>query len=73
MSPLNFDQSFVQPNAKKQIYTKKSSRFEFKCGIIRTEPTHSLTLMNNGKVFSSLDCMACSYQCSDQFQYLPGH
>ena len=29
-----------------------------------TEPTHFLTLMNNGKGFSSLDNMACSYQCS---------
>ena len=38
-----------------------------------TEPTHFLTLMNNGKAFSSLDGMACSYQCSDQFQFLPGH
>ena len=28
--------------------------------------------MNNGKAFSSLDGMACSYQCSDQFQFLPG-
>ena len=36
-----------------------------------TEPTHFLTLMNNGKAFSSLDGMACSYQCSDQFQFLP--
>ena len=27
--------------------------------------------MNNGKTFSSLDGMVCSYQCSDQF--LPGH
>ena len=37
-----------------------------------TEPTHFLTLMNNGKAFSSLDGMACSNQCSDQFQFLPG-
>ena len=28
--------------------------------------------MNNGKAFSSLDGMVCSYQCSDQFQFLPG-
>ena len=40
---------------------------------VNTEPTHFLTLMNNGKAFSSLDGMACSYQCSDQFQFLPGH
>ena len=26
--------------------------------------------MNKGKAFSSLDGMACSYQCSDQFQFL---
>ena len=31
---------------------------------VSTEPTHFLTLMNNGKGFSSLDDMACSYQCS---------
>ena len=37
------------------------------------EPTHYLTLMNNGKAFSSLDDMACSYQCSEQFQFLSGH
>ena len=29
--------------------------------------------MNNDKVFSSLDRMACSYQCSDQFHFLPGY
>ena len=30
--------------------------------------------MNNaGKAFSSLDGMACCYQCFDQFQFLPGH
>ena len=40
---------------------------------VSTEPTHFLTLINNGKAFSSLDGMACSYQCSDQFQFLPGH
>ena len=39
---------------------------------LNCEPTHFLTLMNNGKAFSSLDCMACSYQWSDQFQFLPG-
>ena len=38
-----------------------------------TEPTHFLNLVNNGKVFSSLDDMTCSYQCSDQFQFLAGH
>ena len=32
-----------------------------------TEPTNFLTLMNNGKAFSSFDGMACSYQCSDHF------
>ena len=29
--------------------------------------------MINGKAFSSLDGTTCSYQCSDQFQFLPGH
>ena len=33
---------------------------------------HFLTLMNNGESFSSLDGMGYSYQCPDQFQYLPG-
>ena len=28
--------------------------------------------MNNSKAFSSLDDMTCSYQCSEQFQFLPG-
>ena len=40
---------------------------------LNIEPTHFLTLMNNGKAFSNLDGMACSYQCSDQFQLLPGY
>ena len=40
---------------------------------VSTEPTHFLTLMNNGKAFSGLDDMTCSYQCSGQFQFLPGH
>ena len=40
---------------------------------VNTEPTHFLTLTNNGKVFSSLDDMACSYKCSDQFQFPRGH
>ena len=40
---------------------------------MNSEPTHFLTFINNGKAFSSLDGMACSYQCSDQFQFLPGH
>ena len=38
-----------------------------------TEPTYFLTLMNNDKAFPSLDSIACNYQCSDQFQVLPGH
>ena len=124
VSALNFDQSFLQLNAKKKINAKKSARFEFWCWILETaslnisfiaiimltsqwrfwvkifffkiksslcavclpltlklnvrpemttEPIHSLTLMNNGKAFSSLDGMTCSYQCSDQFQFLAGH
>ena len=40
---------------------------------VSTEPTQFVTLMNNGKAFSSLDDMAWSYHCSDQFQFLPGH
>ena len=39
---------------------------------MNSEPIHFLTLMNNGKAFSNLDGMAFSYQCSDQFQFLPG-
>ena len=31
VSALNFDQSFLQFNAKKTINAKKSSLFEFKC------------------------------------------
>ena len=31
VSALNFDQSFLQLNAKKKINAKKSSRFDFKC------------------------------------------
>ena len=38
---------------------------------LNTDPTHFLTLMNNDKAFSSLDGKAGSYQCSDQFQFLP--
>ena len=33
---LNFDQSFLQFNAKKKINAKKSFRFEFKCWILKT-------------------------------------
>ena len=36
VSALNFDQSFMQFNAKKKINAKKSSRFEFKCWILKT-------------------------------------
>ena len=49
-------------------WVKLSTRHE-----VSTELTHLLTLMNNGKTFSSLDGVACSYQCPDQFQFLPGH
>ena len=28
---MNFDQSFLQFNVKKNIYAKSSSQFEFKC------------------------------------------
>ena len=40
---------------------------------VTSEATHFLTFMNHRKAFSSSDDMACSYQCSDQFQFLPGH
>ena len=36
VSALNFDQSFLQYNAKKKKNAKKSSRFEFKCLILKT-------------------------------------
>ena len=49
------------------------SKIKCKRPEVNTEPTHFLTPMNNGKTFSSLDGMACSYQCSEQFQFLPGH
>ena len=49
------------------------SKIKCKRPEVNTESTHFPTLMNNGKAFSSLDSMACSYQCSDQFQFLPGH
>ena len=38
---------------------------------VNSEPTHFITRMNNIKALSSLDGMACSYQCSDQLQFLP--
>ena len=48
------------------------SKIKYKRPEVNTEPTHFLTHMNNGKTFSSLNGMACSYQCYDQFQFLPG-
>ena len=36
VSALNFDQSFLQFNAKKKINAKKSSQFEFKSWILKT-------------------------------------
>ena len=36
VSALNFDQSFLQINAKEKVNAKKSSRFEFKCSILKT-------------------------------------
>ena len=38
---LNFDQSFLQFNAKKKNYVKNSSRFEFKCWIINPASLNS--------------------------------
>ena len=49
------------------------SKIKCKRPELNSEPINFLTLMNKGKTFSSLDGMACSYQCSDQFQFLPGH
>ena len=48
-------------------------KIKFKRPEVNSEPNHFLTLMNNSKAFSSLNGMACSYQCSDQFQFLRGH
>ena len=36
VSALNFDKSFLQFNAKKKINANKSSRFEFKCWLLKT-------------------------------------
>ena len=36
VSALNFDQYFLQFNAKKRINAKKSSRFEFNAKILKT-------------------------------------
>ena len=36
VSAFNFDQSFLQFNAKKKINAKKCCRFEFKCEILKT-------------------------------------
>ena len=35
VSTLNFDQSFLQFNAKKKISAKETSQFEFKCWILK--------------------------------------
>ena len=49
------------------------SKIKCKRTEVSSEPTYFLSFMNNGKAFSSLDGMAYSYQCSNQFQFLPGH
>ena len=54
------------------VFNFSLSKTKCKRPEVNSEPTHFLTFMNNGKAFSSLDGMACSYQCSDQFQFLPG-
>ena len=41
VSALNFDQSFLQFNAKKIINSNESSWFEFKCWIIKTASLNS--------------------------------
>ena len=48
------------------------SKVKVKRPKVNSEPTHFPIFINNGKAFSSLDGMVCSYQCSDQFQFLPG-
>ena len=48
-------------------------KIKFKRPEVNSETTNFLTFMNNSKAFSSLDAMACSYQCSNQFQFLSGH
>ena len=45
------------------------SKIKCKRPEVNSEPTHFLTLMNNGKAFSSLDGMACSYQCLTSFSF----
>ena len=49
------------------------SKIKSKRPEVNSEPTHFPTLMNNIKAFTSLDGMTCSYQCSDQVQFLPEH
>ena len=47
------------------LFTFYLNKIKCKKPKVNTEPTHFPILMNNG--------MACSYQCSDQFQFLPEH
>ena len=53
--------------------TFMNSKSKCKRPEVTSESTHFLTFMNNSKAFSSLDGMACSYQCSEEFEFLPGH
>ena len=58
---------------RQYLFSFYLSKIKCKRSEVNSESTHFLTFMNNSKAFSSLDGMACSYQCSDQFQFLPGH
>ena len=72
---LNEDNYFLRckVNSSRQYLSKfYLSKIKCKRPEVNSEPTHFLTFMNNSKGFSNLGGMACSYQCSDQFQFLPG-
>ena len=49
------------------------SKFICKRPEVNSKPTHFLTFMNNDKAFFSLNDMASSYLCSEQFHVLLGH
>ena len=53
---------------RQYLFNFHLSKIKCKRPKVNSEPTHFLAFVNN-----SLDGMACSYQCSNQFQFLPGH
>ena len=72
---LSEDDYFLRCKAhsvKQYLFNFYLSKIKCKRPEVNSEPTHFLTFMNNSKGFSNLGGMACSYQCSDQFQFLPG-